>query len=82
MKLLDVVQYQMVHRSAGLLVRIVVRGSAARDLPQRVHSLVDVALVEAGARYPVDVEVVPAIEREGGHAAKLKLVVSEVARAA
>lgn len=81
-KLLDVVQYQVVRRRAGLLVRIVVRDSARRDLPERVRSVVDGALAKAGARSAVEVEVVPAIEREGGHAAKVKLVVSEVTRGA
>ena len=37
-KLLDVLQYQVVHGDAGLLVRIVVRDSAPRDLPQHVRS--------------------------------------------
>ena len=36
------------------------------------------ALSDAGAAAPVRVELVPAIEREPGHAAKVKLVVSEV----
>jgi hypothetical protein len=81
-KLLDVVQYQVVHRQAGLLVRVVARENAPHDLTERVQSVVDVALAQAGARCAVEVEVVPAIEREGGHAAKLKLVVSEVARGA
>ena len=79
-KLLDVLQYQVVHRDAGLLVRIVVRDSAPRDLPQHVRSVVEVALARAGARCAVEVEVVPAIAREGGHAAKVKLVVSEVSQ--
>jgi phenylacetate-coenzyme A ligase PaaK-like adenylate-forming protein len=76
-KLLDVLQYQVVHRAGSLLVRIVVRETAARDLPDRVRGVVEDALEGAGARCAVEVEVVPAIEREGGHAAKAKLVVSE-----
>jgi phenylacetate-coenzyme A ligase PaaK-like adenylate-forming protein len=79
-KLLEVLQYQVVHRDAGLLVRIVVRDSAKRDLPQHVRSVVEVALARAGAHCAVDVEVVPAIAREGGHAAKVKLIVSEASR--
>ena len=79
-KLLDVLQYQVVHGDAGLLVRIVVRDSAPRDLPQHVRSVVEVALARAGARCAVEVEVVPAIAREGGHAAKVKLVVSEASQ--
>jgi len=35
---------------------------------------------DAGARTPVRVEVVDAIAREPGHAAEVKLVVSEVGR--
>jgi phenylacetate-coenzyme A ligase PaaK-like adenylate-forming protein len=77
-KLLDVLQYQVVHRADGLVVRIVVRDSAPRDLPDRVRAVLGDALAAAGARSAVDVEVVPAIEREPGHAAKVKLVVSEV----
>jgi phenylacetate-coenzyme A ligase PaaK-like adenylate-forming protein len=79
-KLLEVLQYQVVHRDAGLLVRIVVRDSAKRDLPQHVRSVVEVALARAGAHCAVEVEVVPAIAREGGHAAKVKLIVSEASR--
>jgi phenylacetate-coenzyme A ligase PaaK-like adenylate-forming protein len=76
-RLLDVLQYQIVHRRCGLLVRIVVRASAPREVPDRVRAAVEDALAAAGARSPVAVEIVPAITREGGHAAKLKLVVSE-----
>ena len=51
-----------------------------RDLPQHVRSVVEAALARAGAHCAVEVEVVPAIAREGGHAAKVKLVVSEASR--
>jgi phenylacetate-CoA ligase len=77
-RLLDVLQYQIVHRHDGLLVRIVARSSARRDLPEKVRVAVGSALSDAGAAAPVRVELVPAIEREPGHAAKVKLVVSEV----
>ena len=77
-RLLDVLQYQIVHRHDGLLVRIVARSSARRDLPEKVRGAVGSALSDAGAAAPVRVELVPAIEREPGHAAKVKLVVSEV----
>ena len=70
-------QYQVVHRAGGLVVRIVVRDSSPRALPERVRSAVEGALAQAGARSPVQIEVVPSIPRESGHAAKLKLVVSE-----
>ena len=81
-RLLDVLQYQVVHRADGLLVRVVVRGSAPRDMPERVRAAVDAALADAGAAVPVSVEVVQEIEREPGHAAKVKLVRSEVSPAA
>jgi hypothetical protein len=42
-----------------------------------VRSAIEDALAQAGARSPVSIEVVPSIPRESGHAAKLKLVVSE-----
>jgi ATP sulfurylase len=73
-----VLQYQVVQRADGLLVRVVVGESAARDLPDRVRRAVQEALDDAGAALPVLVEVVPEIERQAGHAGKLKLVVSRV----
>jgi phenylacetate-coenzyme A ligase PaaK-like adenylate-forming protein len=76
--LLDVLQYQVVHRADGLLVRIVPRDSAPRGLQDRVRAAVEAALADAGAQAPVRIDVVDEIEREPGHAAKLKLVVSEV----
>jgi phenylacetate-coenzyme A ligase PaaK-like adenylate-forming protein len=81
-QILDVLQYQVVHRDDGLLVRIVVRREAERDIAGHVGSEVSAALSAAGATAPVAVEVVGEIEREPGHAAKVKLVRSEVARAA
>ena len=48
---------------------------ARRLEPSR--GLAEGALAQAGARSPVHIEVVPSIPRESGHAAKLKLVVSE-----
>jgi phenylacetate-coenzyme A ligase PaaK-like adenylate-forming protein len=77
-RLLDVLQYQIVQRREGLTVLIVVRPDAPRDLPDRVRSLVENALQEAGAACAVRVEVVQEIARERGHAAKLKLVRSEL----
>jgi phenylacetate-CoA ligase len=76
--LLDVRQYQIVHgRDGGLCVRIVPRASAPSDLPEQVRTAVVRELREAGAAPPrVDVEPVEGIERETGHAAKLKLVVA------
>ena len=60
-----------------MLVRIVVRDSASRDVGGRVQAAIDEVLADAGAVLPIEVKVVPAIEREPGHAAKVKLVVSE-----
>jgi phenylacetate-coenzyme A ligase PaaK-like adenylate-forming protein len=73
-KLLDVLHYQVVQRAEGLLVRIVVRDSAPRDLPDHVQATVAAALAGGGAEAPVVVEVVGEIEREPGHAARIKLV--------
>jgi len=76
-RLLDVLQYQVVHRADGLLVRVVVGDRASRGLPERVRAEIEAALESAGASVPVSVEVVGEIGREPGHAAKVKLVVSE-----
>ena len=76
--LLDVRQYQIVHeRDGGLRIRIVPTPDAGRDLPQRVGAAVAHELEDAGVAEPV-IRVVPVaeIEREPGHAAKLKLVTS------
>ena len=79
-QLLDVLQYQVVQRADELAVRVVVRATAPRDLPEKVEQAVESALARAGTRSPVRVEVVHEIAREPGHAAKVKLVVSEVGR--
>jgi phenylacetate-coenzyme A ligase PaaK-like adenylate-forming protein len=75
-------QYQIVHARDGVLrVRIVPRASVSSDVRERVQTAVRRELERAGAAQPrVDVEVVDRIEREQGHAAKVKLVVSEVPR--
>ena len=36
-RLLDVLQYQVVHRADGVLVRVVVRSGAERDVAERVR---------------------------------------------
>ena len=74
--LLDVRQYQLVHERGGaLLIRLVPRAGAPRDLVANVRDAVTHALADAGVADPsVRVETVAAIEREGGHAAKVKLV--------
>ncbi|MET0832047.1 MAG: hypothetical protein ABWY62_06655, partial [Acidimicrobiia bacterium] len=74
----EVVQYQIVHRSDELLVRVVPRRRSASDLVGRVEAAVRRAVAGAGARIDVSVVVVERIEREPGHAAKVKLVVSEL----
>jgi hypothetical protein len=79
-RLLDVLQYQVVQRADELVVRVVVRAAAPRDLAATVQRAVERALRLAGVRLPVRVEVADEIPRERGHAAKAKLVVSEVRR--
>lgn len=80
--LLDVRQYQIVQERDGALRIDVVPSHRAEGLPDRVRAAVARALEEAGAApVPVRVEVVAEIERDGGHAAKVKLVRSEVVRA-
>jgi ATP sulfurylase len=71
----EVRQYRAVQHDGGLLVRVVLQASAPADTPARVRAAVVEALASAGA-VPPPIEVVPveAIERESGHAAKLKLV--------
>jgi len=68
-------QYQIVQHERRLQVRIVLQASARRDTSARVRTAVLEALDAAGA-LPPPIEVVPVetIERESGHAAKLKLV--------
>ena len=77
-KLLDVLQYQIVQRPSGLAVSVVVRRGAAHDVPTVVRSALERALADAGASCPVDVDPVDEIAREPGPAAKLKLVRSEL----
>lgn len=81
-KLPDVRQYQIVHRENGLLVRVVPRAGREQGLADRVRGAMCAALADAGAQSWIRVELVDAIAREPGHAAKVKLVVSEAARAA
>lgn len=75
--MLDVRQYQIVRTSDGLLVRVVARATAPSDLPDRVRLAIARGLEEAGAApTAIRVELVDEIEREPGHAAKVKLVTS------
>jgi phenylacetate-coenzyme A ligase PaaK-like adenylate-forming protein len=68
-------QYQIVQHARGLRVRVVLDGAAPSGTTEQVRTALLCALVDAGAA-PSPVEVVPVerIEREEGHAAKLKLV--------
>ena len=77
--LLDVREYQIVQRrDSSLIVRIVAASGAGSDLAERVRQGVVAALEDAGAvAPPVAVEPVERIERDGSHAAKLKLVIAE-----
>jgi phenylacetate-CoA ligase len=71
----DVRQYQIVQAGDRLCARIVLQRSAPSDTPARVRAALLDALEAAGAELPeLDVVTVAAIERESGHAAKLKLV--------
>jgi phenylacetate-coenzyme A ligase PaaK-like adenylate-forming protein len=73
----EVRQYQIVYGPDGLLVRIVPREDARRELPERVEGAVEAVLADAHARVPVQVAIVDEIEREPGPGAKLRLVRSE-----
>ena len=75
--MLDVRQYQIVREPDGLRVRIVPRDSAPADLPDRVRDAIERQLEDAGAAPTrILVEQVDELERDPGHAAKLKLVTS------
>jgi phenylacetate-CoA ligase len=68
-------QYQIVQHERRLEVRIVLQPAAPADTVARVGAALRNALEEGGAvSPPIDVVPVDAIEREPGHAAKLKLV--------
>lgn len=81
-KLSDARQYQIVHRADSILVRVVPRAGGEDGLVESVRAALSGALADAGAVVDVRVEHVSEIEREPGHAAKLKLVRSEVPSAA
>ncbi|HEY7207037.1 MAG TPA: AMP-binding protein [Gaiellaceae bacterium] len=68
-------QYQIVLEPDGLRVRVVLRSDADPGLPGRIESELADRLRQAGAMPPrIDVDQVDSIDREPGHAAKLKLV--------
>jgi hypothetical protein len=81
-ELLEVRQYQVVHDPAGLRVEVVLRDSAPPDTPARIRAALVAELRDAGAvPPPVEVVPVPAIARDPGHGAKLKLVRTTSTRA-
>jgi phenylacetate-CoA ligase len=81
-ELLEVRQYQVVHEPARLLVRIVLRDSAPADTPARVSRALARELRDAGAiPPPIEVTVVPEVERDPGHGAKFKLIKSTASTA-
>jgi hypothetical protein len=56
-------------------VHAVFDAAASRDAPEQVRHALAIALAGAGAApLPIDVLPCEAIEREAGHAAKLKLI--------
>jgi AcrR family transcriptional regulator len=75
--LLDVRRYQIAQEADGLHVRIVLRDPERRDLLEQIRAAIAGELEAAGAA-PVAVRVEPVdeIERDSGHAAKVKLVTS------
>jgi phenylacetate-coenzyme A ligase PaaK-like adenylate-forming protein len=73
-------QYQLVHNPGELLLRLVLAPDAPADLEERAQAGLIHALEAAGARPPaVRVAAVPAIDRDPGAAAKLKLIVNSCA---
>ena len=77
-RLHDVRQFQVVHDSDGLLVRVVPHEEAGRALPEQVHAAIAAEMADAGADVPVRIELVREIERDGGPAGKVKLVRSDI----
>ena len=76
-------QYQLVHNPGELLLRLVLAPDAAPGLEERARAGLIRALEAAGAQPPaVRVAAVPAIHRDPGVAAKLKLVINNCTSAA
>jgi phenylacetate-coenzyme A ligase PaaK-like adenylate-forming protein len=67
----EVREYQIVSDGSSLRVRIALAADGPRDTPERVRASL---LAELDVAVPVEVEIVEALEREPGPAAKLKLV--------
>jgi phenylacetate-coenzyme A ligase PaaK-like adenylate-forming protein len=71
----DVRQFQLGRDGAAIVMEVVLRPCAARDVPGRLRTAIVRELEAAGAvAPPVAVEAVAAIARETGPGAKLKLV--------
>ncbi|MET0834759.1 MAG: hypothetical protein ABWZ62_12390, partial [Actinomycetota bacterium] len=80
-KLLEVRQYQVIHDPDGLHVAVALRDSAPPDIPARVKDALARELRDAGAvPPPIEVTVVPGIDRDPSHGAKFKLIKSTVGR--
>jgi phenylacetate-coenzyme A ligase PaaK-like adenylate-forming protein len=74
----DVRQFQFRVAGERIALRVVLRPSAARDVPERLRAALVRELEEAGVAAPVvAVEPVDGIAREAGPGAKLKLVRTE-----
>jgi phenylacetate-CoA ligase len=72
-------QFQLLHDERGLHARVVLGDGADDDAPDRVRWRLVEAIETAGAvPPPIDVEPVPALDREPGPAAKLALIKSTV----
>jgi phenylacetate-CoA ligase len=70
-------QYQLVHNPGELLLRLALAPDAPPGLEQRAQADLIHALEAAGARPPaVRTAIVPAIHRDPGVAAKLKLIIN------
>ncbi len=71
----DVRRFQLARKGAEIVVEVVLRPGAARDVPDRLRAAIVAELEAAGAVAPaVAVAAVPRIARESGPGAKLKLV--------
>jgi phenylacetate-CoA ligase len=66
--------YQVVYDGERLVVRVVLQPWAPAETAARVRDAVSAVIADAGAVSPVGVVPVDEIEREPGHAAKLKFV--------
>jgi putative adenylate-forming enzyme len=74
----DISQYQIVQTPQCLQGRVVLQARAAPDILEKVRAALTAALEAAGAvPPPIDVVAVPALPRQAGPGAKLKLVRDE-----